>query len=138
MKAESEILIAAKAKISDPDKWTQGSFAKDKMGYEVSYKSPRAVCWCSMGAVASVQDGFRARALFKVCPGKSSVAAYNDKPTTTHADIMKLFDDAIALAKLVEADETEDNNQQVPRIAGFPEPEPRNAGLLPASSDDPW
>jgi hypothetical protein len=91
-----------------------------------------------MGAVASVQDGFSAKALFKVCPGKSSVAAYNDKPTTTHADIMKLFDDAIALAKLVEADETEDNNQQVPRVAGFPDPEPVNAGLLPASSDDPW
>ena len=37
--------------LSDKSKWTQGTFARDKDGFEVNSRSRYAVCWCLMGAV---------------------------------------------------------------------------------------
>jgi hypothetical protein len=58
---------------------------------------------CSMEAVKRAAGGVNAtgfsvwlRMRAKLPPGWSSVEAYNDAPTTTHADILALFDRAIA------------------------------------------
>lgn len=88
-------LVAAKALIDTPEKWIKGTFASKG-------------CWCAMGAVISVvcDDGRYAferevaavRALAEEVPDRfgRNVPFYNDAKTTTHADIMALFDRAIA------------------------------------------
>lgn len=46
-----EILVAARALISDPESWTQYYFARDGYGREVLSRSNAAVCYCAQGAV---------------------------------------------------------------------------------------
>lgn len=89
-----EDLIAAKALIDTPEKWGKGEF------------EPRPGCYCAVGAIWKVTDGEGTRyvapvfALWKVLPGDwTNAAGYNDDPETTHADIMALFDRAIATAE---------------------------------------
>ncbi|MEL6388391.1 MAG: hypothetical protein AAFR00_13655 [Pseudomonadota bacterium] len=51
-----------------------------------------------MGAVAS--DGEARKLLVQALPGElASVVSFNDDPDTTHADILALFDRAIAAAE---------------------------------------
>ena len=47
----SEFLIAAKAHIDTPDKWCQGSSAKDKYGNKVYVSHSYACKFCSYGAL---------------------------------------------------------------------------------------
>lgn len=89
-------LIAAKALIDSPEKWTKG-FYQSMDG-----------CLCSLGALGMAIGGnpffpnsVARAALQAEVPqqwGVLSVGAYNDDPDTTHADIMALFDRAIARA----------------------------------------
>lgn len=97
-------LIAAKALIADPGKWI-------KNGYE------RDGCYCALGAcrkalwgevwprkntgfssgdfnplAAALRDALMAR------HEPPSIVDFNDGPNTTHADVIRLFDDAIAAA----------------------------------------
>lgn len=88
-------LIAARALIDTPEKWHKGSMSGPG-------------CLCAMGAVAKVigwsyMGGTRIRShpevehLRKQLPtGWWDVPKFNDAPETTHADIMALFDRAIA------------------------------------------
>jgi hypothetical protein len=87
-------LIAAKALIDTPEKWVKGAL---KTGD----------CLCAMGAVHAVlpknyhgliSDTAQFRALQSALPDgfRWSVPSFNDDPSTTHADIMALFDRAIA------------------------------------------
>jgi hypothetical protein len=94
-------LIAAKALIDAPDKWTKG----------IHFSGGR---YCAMGAVGAAtrqpHGGSRwaecDRALIKSAPRHRwregvdghPVVAFNDDPATTHADIMALFDRAIERA----------------------------------------
>lgn len=92
-------LIAAKALIDTPEKWGKGAYI------------PREGCYCALGAVAKVADhdpeaawsDDRVKglwdALAAALPGSRDVPTFNDRPTTTHADIMALFDRAIASAE---------------------------------------
>lgn len=93
-------LVAAKALIDAPEKWGQGE-------YETS-----PGCYCALGAVAkatgvdpapwNVEVGVLYDALKAALPPKAarlSVVDFNDAPETTHADIMALFDRAIAAAE---------------------------------------
>lgn len=85
-----ENLIKAKALIADPEKWTKGAF---------EFRG----CYCALGALGMVERGTPAgysitamRSLRKALPPHYySVPTFNDKPSTTHADIMALFDRAI-------------------------------------------
>lgn len=88
-------LIAARALIDTPEKWHKGSIGK-------------GACLCAAGAVCKAVNwnyltGDRLRrlpemrALFDRLPtGFYDVPVFNDDPNTTHADIMTLFDRAIA------------------------------------------
>ena len=82
-------LIAAKKLIEDPKAW-------------VKDQGDRVTCWCAMTACGSIApDDIYARnamwdALRKQAPARFDyVADYNDHRSTTHADIMALFDRAI-------------------------------------------
>ena len=67
--------------------------------------SPGTTCWCAVGAVEAAtgyaviepNTALAVRALERVMPRREgSVPSFNDAPTTTHADILALFDRAIA------------------------------------------
>lgn len=93
-------LRAAKALIDTPEKWTRGEYARDMFGSGVDCLSGEAVCFCTLGALGAVGaancDPIIRKALEPVFAG--SVSMFNDSRTTTHADIMALFDRAIAAA----------------------------------------
>lgn len=100
MASVKENLIAAKALIDTPEKWLKGALSDDK-----------ETCFCAMGALGHV-GGFglvasdvtpEMASLIGSIPSsflwtkqKNRLAAFNDDPETTHADIMALFDRAIA------------------------------------------
>lgn len=114
----SDILQKARKLISKPEAWTKGSFARDAEGRICnSDRSPFACSWCALGAInystnsfTMAFDAFRlARSLLckavraRVTHDDSdnpttNPASYNDSPSTTHADILAVFDDAIAQA----------------------------------------
>lgn len=98
-------LRAAKALIDSPEKWIKGRFAVDKLGLTTSYDDPRATCFCAVGACRRYcfrGDLDEALPESFVALGKkaSPVVEFNDHPDTTHADVMALFDRAIALAEM--------------------------------------
>lgn len=107
----SEILIAAKAVISDPENWTIGFIARDVNGNPAGAKQSNAVCWCSVGAyykvVADIDTETNASIAFNclVRAAESfafdSVAGMND--SNNHATVMSVWDKAIELAKQAES-----------------------------------
>lgn len=88
-------LVAAKARIDTREKWHQGS-----------YRSRLGNAFCAIGALtAATCDADRLSAGRDALQGAMPsgikgfpAGLYNDLPTTTHADIMALFDRAIAVA----------------------------------------
>lgn len=104
-----EILKAARELISAPERWTKGHFAKNGAGIATYCRSSSAVCWCASGATAwvvqdedassGVADDIDADVeLAKTLGGSNpgDVASFNDQPTTTHAEVLALFDRTIA------------------------------------------
>ena len=51
-----ETLKVALQKISGPQHWTKGSFAKAADGRVVPVGHPDACCWCPVGAVMAVAE----------------------------------------------------------------------------------
>lgn len=102
--ASAAILRAARARISDPSKWTQGAFARDAEGLEREPASKWAVCWCALGSLEvefPFGGGFMERTALRravavVAPGlpQLSVEQVNDR--FDHATILAVFDEAIA------------------------------------------
>lgn len=108
----SEVLKEAKQLISKPENWTTGVYARDAEGIKVDTGNARATCFCSLGAVFFVAKqsklSFPQRAdiiqHIKEANGLTSpVHEYND--THTHAEVMALWDKAIAAAEAQEAEE---------------------------------
>ena len=97
MASVKENLIAAKALIDTPEKWAH--FDKER-------RIAGGKCLCAVDAVYAVcHDDQVIDALNRAIPadtplanpaGMIRAARYNDHPSTTHADIMALFDRAIA------------------------------------------
>ena len=100
--SELQALKAARERISTPDRWTKGAFARSRDGNEVHFTSSSASCWCAMGALGIEAPSCYAPSLSKSIPkdsGAFTLAQYNDRPATTHEDIMALFDRAIELSQ---------------------------------------
>lgn len=78
-------LIAARALIDTPEKWCKG-YMRDDAGR-----------FCAVGACAEIDGGIRTiMALHETRKTNGwMLSAFNDAPTTTHADIMSLFQRAI-------------------------------------------
>jgi len=98
-----ENLIAARALIDTPEKWIKG-----KASNEVD------TCFCSYGAILHRAYTLPCRheerekqfdamdlALVRATPkGAGGYIHFNDHPDTTHADVMALFDRAIAAVEV--------------------------------------
>lgn len=99
------LLKEARETISKPENWVQGSFACDDEGALVDPRSKKARCFCAMGALQKhtlsqypqLEIAFAAaRRLIKALPdGWHFVTEYNDATTTTHEEVLALFDRAI-------------------------------------------
>lgn len=117
-----EVLEQARALITPPEAWTTKAFAREKPsiawpeGLGVQSSAPEAVCWCAIGAcrkAAGVVNLFDAnyaasdsavQALGKQLRPEGwegsyfeAVHFYNDNQT--HAEVLALFDRAIAAEK---------------------------------------
>lgn len=97
-----DVLVAARELISVSERWTQGETARDRDGRFVLSDSKDAVCWCGLGALTKAVKAssfwFEARdLLLRVEPG--GIAKFNDAKGRTHAEVVALFDSAIALAR---------------------------------------
>lgn len=95
MTTVKENLVAAKALIAEPGDWGKDEY------------QPRPGCYCALGALGAVLGmdpdddmGPPEKALALALPTPSNnvsrVVDFNDDEHTTHADIMALFDRAIA------------------------------------------
>ncbi|MCZ7496292.1 hypothetical protein O8B39_17465 [Agrobacterium rhizogenes] len=96
-----QILKEARALIADEKNWTQGAFARDANGR--SERIDRAICFCSIGAIAKVARtnlGSPVPAPVLKALGVTAhcrLAQFND--SHTHPEVLALFDRAIARAE---------------------------------------
>ncbi len=103
-----EVLTCARELLSDPAKWIKGAYAKTAAGSVVDATDPDACCFCALGAMRKCggedneDDTPAAWALRDAANEKTSAHYYNDAAKTTHADILALFDRAIAKVKAEE------------------------------------
>jgi hypothetical protein len=99
-----EILIAARAKIERPENWTQGVFARDSQGRDVTAKDKTSVCWCALGAVIATNISYEDEELatnylrIELDAYGNSITKFND--TSTHAEVLAMFDRAISVSEL--------------------------------------
>lgn len=96
-KTVKENLIAAKALIDTPEKWCKGR-RHVFYGYTTPHGAVIVKKYCAEGAMDAVGGLSPERqALLNQTPrAYGNVAEFNDSPDTTHADIMALFQRAIA------------------------------------------
>jgi hypothetical protein len=96
-----EVLKGARALISSPESWVKKAFRVRSEG----------VCsYCALGAIEEVSGcsperarSIESRALYNATVdelsgsrGEDYVVTFNDAPATTHADVLKMFDDRIS------------------------------------------
>lgn len=99
-----DVLRKARELIARPEGWTKRANARDARGGIVGVGSGRATCFCAVGALwhADAPNFHSVRALRdaleSVLPAGVAIEieAFNDDPGTTHADVLALFDRAIA------------------------------------------
>lgn len=103
IKNDVEVLIAARALIEDPERWTRFTLARTRFGMPVPPNSVGAYAYCALGAIdRAATDMHRALKItatyFLNSRGKNlRVSATND--TGSHADVLYMFDIAIANAR---------------------------------------
>ena len=92
----SEHLAAARDLIKDPSGWTQGFFARDKSGNEVSVRDPSAVCFCASGAISRIPSSASRDRVFRCLEEQMNgyIPKFND--SHSHAEVLAAFDRAIA------------------------------------------
>jgi hypothetical protein len=90
---DRELLLALRAKLATPSRWTQMAGARDKRGGCVDVASNQAVCWCLAGACVNQGTFYEFRLLgFQ---NISQLVAWNDAPERTHADVLARIDEAL-------------------------------------------
>lgn len=97
-----EKLKAARALLSKPGQWCQGSSAATSNGRGTYATSPAAASWCAIGAYSHVSNGGPApnelyNALYELVGG-TSIVEFNDHPDRKLEDVLHLYDKAIELA----------------------------------------
>jgi hypothetical protein len=97
-----DLLTAGQNLIRDPQHWTQKAFARTKEGHAVNELEPKAVCFCTLGALFKANQGGSGqtcedafRILHQVIP-PGGIPMFNDNHT--HAEVMAAFDRARELA----------------------------------------
>lgn len=98
-----QILKEARALISDEKNWTQGAYARDTIGREVRVLGPEAMCFCALGALEKIMLGgamwSASYMLMKKEAGDDCLAVSDFNDTHNHAEVLALFDRAIARAE---------------------------------------
>jgi hypothetical protein len=101
----SEILIAAKALIDTPDKWTVNALARDINDREVGAKSIAACKFCSAGAIDRILGSnwlFNVK-VYRILGAQMHGYTANFNDTHNHAEVMLAWDKAIAQALKTES-----------------------------------
>src|SRR5207249_2880523 len=98
MNATVQTLRAGRAVIADEAHWTKGSLAVDAEGFAVNFRDPKACQWCVTGAMCKVGGPawLDACTALRDLVSQATLPTWNDLTTTTHADVLALFDRAIA------------------------------------------
>lgn len=95
-----ETLKAARDLISDPSCWTQGDFARNTDGQSVDPNNKEAMCFCAFGAIQRITENplmsDADRLLESICNERFSLSVGDFNDTHTHAEVLALFDAAIA------------------------------------------
>ena len=98
MSSIKQLLIAARARISKPENWTQGTAARCSNGNPVMASDVKACQWCSLGTIAltsySESDPETAQLNMWRALKNPGIAEFND--THTHQEVLNVFDKAIA------------------------------------------
>lgn len=102
MSAVLEVLRAGRERVARG--WTQRAMARRSETIAVAPSHPNAVCWCAAGGIYAdhrTKNSHEAAVTAlerELPPGDwdGNIIAYNDLPTTTQADVLALFDRAIA------------------------------------------
>lgn len=101
----AELLRKARALLEMQNHWTKRAFALNAEGYVTDPTGNDAVCWCSVGAIRRVAGGAHRTAVIEstnaltACLSGRYISEFNDDPNTTHADVLAMFDRAIARAE---------------------------------------
>jgi hypothetical protein len=96
-----ETLKAARKLITPEQAWTKQAYARpSRFGIEIDATDPRAVCWCSTGAITKVQginepiwDKDMEMAFLR---NIEELEMFNDRKNRTHGEVLRAFDEAIA------------------------------------------
>lgn len=98
------ILVRTRALIAKPANWTQGTAARDRLGFPVSPRNSEAVCWCLSGALCKVCLAVKVDITQVLCVTHAAIQlhsehigihAFNDAMGRTHADVLQLLDKLI-------------------------------------------
>ncbi|MDE8343243.1 MAG: hypothetical protein POG24_05425 [Acidocella sp.] len=103
-----EVLIKARALLSDERRWTRHVYAVGPGGRRTDHLDPKACAWCAAGAIYKIGGSFNGggaaviltEAVCEQWPGES-IAGFNDDPDTTHDHLLIMFDRAIEIARAV-------------------------------------
>ena len=102
----STYLVRARKLIEDPDHWIKGAFAKrTPKGSSLDPERPDVTCFCAVGALRHVVAPHEAEQLLNMAVRDISdnsdwyVTQFNDRKSTTHADVLALYDAAIKRAR---------------------------------------
>ena len=101
-------LKAARAIISNPDRWTKNAEARDEHRYSVSPEDPSAVQWCAIGAIRKAASEIQETDVERthIEPALNAIidlydlydlGVWNDHPDRTHAEVLSLFDRTITI-----------------------------------------
>jgi hypothetical protein len=91
-------LRAVRAIVADPAHWTQGAYAKDSIGLQVTPQSNQAVCFCLAGALHKAKANYMAGRFVENLTGIGDIIDWNDAPGRTHDQVLDLLDRAILAA----------------------------------------
>lgn len=101
-------LIAGRDRIADPVRWTRGALMRDATDDGPAAMCARGAIFCGFSATAREIYAAADDALFRRLPMRfqtmrdarfAGVPSFNNDPSTTHADVLALFDRAIAARK---------------------------------------
>ena len=97
------VLTKARELISTPEQWAKKHQATTADGVQVPWNSDEATCFCMMGAINRAALDLKADSSWYVMNLVEDVIdntlpIFNDRPTTTHEDVLRAFDQAIANA----------------------------------------
>lgn len=107
--------------LTEPERWSKGSWAFDENGQSCASIYPGATCWCVAGAVGrassdvsivspdvysvvsrSVVYNRVVHAIYVAMRDREhrfgNIQQWNDHPRTTHSEVLRILDDAIAIA----------------------------------------